>query len=146
MPITFPTLFADHPESSLSFRIRETKPQNNSQGARDPTSGLPDSASEPLWNNAAGRPSSRSPEFEPSALPAPELQSKGWGRDLLETKNLSLIPGEGLFLGWVWPCKACACALGGGEERGEGLVGITWGPWVHARLCCQNSRSHGLRP
>ena len=117
--LTFPTLFADHPENSLYFRIRETKPQNNLQEARDPTSGLPDSASEGLSNNAAGRPGSRSPELEPSALPAPELRSKGWGRDLLETKNLSLITGEGLLLGWVWPCKACACALGGGEVRGE---------------------------
>ena len=144
--LTFPTLFADHPKSCLSFRIRETKPHNNSQEARDPSSGLPDSASERLWNNAAGRPSSRSPELEPSALPAPELRSKGWGRDLLETKNLSPIPGEGLFLRWVWPCKACACALGRGEGRGECLVGITWGPWVPARLCSQNSRKDGLRP
>ena len=111
------------PRVLYSFRIRETKPENNSQEARDPTSGLPDFASEGLWNNAAGRPSSRSPELEPSALPAPELWSKCWGRDLLETKNLSLIPGEGLLLRWVWPCKTCACALGGGEGRGEGLVG-----------------------
>ena len=105
--------------SPLSPRvlIRESRAQNNSQETMGPTSGLPDSASEGFWNKAAGRPASRSPELEPSALPAPELWSQGWGRDLLQTKNVSLIPGEGFSLEWVPPVPV---PLGRG---GEGALG-----------------------
>ena len=65
------------------------------------------------------------------------------GRDLLETKNLSLLPWGGALSRMG---VACACALGGGEGRGECLVGITWERWVPARLCSQNSRKDGLSP
>ena len=107
--------------SPLSPRvlIRESRAQNNSQETMGPTSGLPDSASEGFWNKAAGRPASRSPELEPSALPAPELWSQGWGRDLLQTKNVSLIPGEGFSLEWVRPVPV---PLGEGRGGGPGFL------------------------
>ena len=116
----------------LSSCVTESRPQNNSRETiMDPPTGLPDPGSEGFWNNVGGRPAFRSPELQPETSEREDL-----GRELLETKNVSLIPwGEALSMmgvAWAVPLKE---GRGGGVD--DCLVGITWGPWVLKRLCSQ---------
>ena len=104
----------------------------------DPTSGLPDPAYQGFEKNARGRPAFRSPGGNLTFGTSETSGREDLGRELLEAK-VNLIPWGGALSRMGVVVLACACALGGGEGRGECLVGITWRSWVPARLYLQNS-------
>ena len=104
----------------------------------DPTSGLPDPAYQGFEKNARGRPAFRSPGGNLTFGTSETSGREDLGRELLEAK-VNLIPWGGALSRMGVVVLACACALGGGEGRGEPLVEISWGSWVPARLYLQNS-------
>ena len=84
----------------------------------DPTSGLPDPAYQGFEKNARGRPAFRSPGGNLTFGTSETSGREDLGRELLEA-TVNLIPWGGALSRMGVVVLACACALGGGEGRGE---------------------------